>query len=248
VKRIDEINLRRWCNSNHELRSMAVDAVNGRKKCDRFWVYCINLYSIALIEKHTGFRLANSASSRAVADGVTITALSILKGWPKRERLPGSDVFDIFLKVPIKRSKLRCFFFGSDAQTIDAIRARLSVDYRDVVFVGGLAPPFSENGFSDLDEQFVREINNAEPDILFVGLTQPKQEIWLNKNFEALNVPVAACIGAVFDFYAGNKKRAPVFFRLLGLEWCYRLAQDPKKIFDRFKYSLPILIRYLVSR
>ena len=133
-------------------------------------------------------------------------------------------------------------------KTLDAIRARLLRDYGESICVNVLAPPFSVNGLFDKDAEYIEIINSAQPDILFISLTQPKQEIWINKNFDALDVPVAACVGAVFDFYAGNKSRAPYIFRLLGVEWIHRIFEEPRKILNRFWYSIPVYIRYIFSR
>ena len=235
----------RWCDSVGHLRALVKNSIDQRVRADRFWVYCINLYSLGLLERHLDFRVAAlSKSSVAVADGIIITLLAYLKGWPKRQRITGYDIFDTILKTRTI-NQLRCFFFGSDIATLEAIQARLQRDYKDVICVGVLSPPVSKDGLNKEDDNFLKIINDACPDVLFIGLTQPKQEVWIDKHFESLDVPVAVCIGAVFDFFAGNKRRAPVILRMIGLEWMVRIVEDPKKILNRFIYALPVVIRSL---
>lgn len=238
-------NSTRWCGSVNDLTSLVEKSIDGKVRTDRFWLYCINLYSLGLLEKNLSFlKAVSSRSSIAVADGVIVTLLAYLKGTPARQRITGYDVFDTILRTRTK-NQLRCFFFGSDVATLDAIQARLERDYRDVTCVGVISPPVSKDGLNDEDDEFVKMINNARPDVLFIGLTQPKQEVWIDKHFDSLDVPVAACIGAVFDFFAGNKTRAPAILRSLGLEWIVRIIEDPKKISKRFIYALPVVIRSL---
>ena len=245
VSKIYDSNHTRWCDSEGQLEALVADVINKKDRADRFWIYCVNLYSLGLLEKHIAFRSAvASTRSVAVADGVIISVLAYLKRRPVRQRLTGHDVFDTILKTPT-RNQLRCFFFGSEIETLNRIRVRLQRDYSEVICVGVLSPPISSDGLNSKDDEFIRIINDARPDVLFIGLTQPKQEVWINKHFESLDVPVAACIGAVFDFYARTKQRAPLIFRSLGLEWVFRIIEDPRKITNRFIYSVPAVIRYL---
>lgn len=238
---------RRWCSSRTEILEKSLKAIERRTADFRCWFYSINLYSLGLLEKDAMFRHCYSEMAYATADGVVNTFLHYLKGWPRRERIAGADLFEALVSLGTERRELRCFFFGAKTETLAKIQKRINVEHPNVSVVGCISPPFTDSGISDADGSYVEAINAASPDILFVGLTQPKQERWLNANFEDLTVPVAACIGAVFDFYAGNNRRAPIYIRKLGLEWLIRLSQDPSKIAYRFKYALPVLWRLIRS-
>jgi N-acetylglucosaminyldiphosphoundecaprenol N-acetyl-beta-D-mannosaminyltransferase len=199
------------------------------------------------MEKDESFRGCYSGAAYATADGVVNSILHYVKRWPRRERIAGADLFEAILSLGTNDRKLRCFFFGADEATLVNMKQRIRLDYPYVSVVGCISPPYTDTGINDADRSYVEAINVASPDVLFVGLTQPKQERWVHENFSNLNTPVTACIGAVFDFYAGNKVRAPTYIRKLGLEWLVRLVQNPVKIAGRFRYALPVLWRLILS-
>ncbi len=158
------------------------------------------------------------------------------------ERVTGSDIFQSVLGELNKIDGYSVFFLGSTDQTLAAIRARMAVDFPGLRVAGMYSPPFKPAySQSELDEM-VKTINDAKPDVLWVGMTAPKQEKWIFENCARLNVTFAGAIGAVFDFYTGQVKRSHPFFQRMGLEWLPRLIQQPRRLWRRMFISAPIFV------
>jgi N-acetylglucosaminyldiphosphoundecaprenol N-acetyl-beta-D-mannosaminyltransferase len=103
--------------------------------------------------------------------------------------------------------------------------------------------------FDESDNQkMITAVNKAKPDILWVGMTAPKQEKWIYENKDRLNVPFIAAIGAVFDFYAGNKMRSSPFWIDLGLEWLPRFIKEPKRLWERNLKSTPVFLWWILRQ
>jgi N-acetylglucosaminyldiphosphoundecaprenol N-acetyl-beta-D-mannosaminyltransferase len=115
-------------------------------------------------------------------------------------------------------------------------------DFPHIEVCGVYSPPFKEILDDDDDREIIRRVNNAKPDVLWVGMTAPKQEKWIYKNRGSLDVSLAGAIGAVFDFYAGTKNRAPEWVCRLGLEWLPRLLREPRRLFKRNFISSPLFL------
>ena len=111
---------------------------------------------------------------------------------------------------------------------------------------GSYSPPYGPFP-SDENRKIVRMINDVSPDILWVGMTSPKQDKWMYKNFHNLHVPVMIGIGAAFDFVAGTVKRAPLWMQKNGLDWLYRFSQEPKRLWRRYLFGNSIFI-YLIAK
>ncbi|MDH3441819.1 MAG: WecB/TagA/CpsF family glycosyltransferase, partial [Gammaproteobacteria bacterium] len=141
------------------------------------------------------------------------------------------------------------FFLGSTDETLAAICQEMAVQYPNVTVVGTWSPPFKPE-FSDEDNaEMIAAINSAQPDVLWVGLTAPKQEKWIHAHRDALQVTFAGPIGAAFDFFVGNIKRVSPFWQDLGFEWLPRLLQEPRRLWRRSLVSAPrFLVRTLKYR
>lgn len=147
------------------------------------------------------------------------------------ERVPGPDFVDAFLPVAEKEG-FKLFFLGATGQTLEKLKTNCLKKYPFLDIVGLLPPPFGE-----FDEQtnrrLVSAVNQKRPDVLFVGMTAPKQELWLSCNFDQLDVLFAMGVGASFDYLAGNKPRVPKWLGRLGFEWLYRLILEPGRLWRR---------------
>jgi N-acetylglucosaminyldiphosphoundecaprenol N-acetyl-beta-D-mannosaminyltransferase len=118
----------------------------------------------------------------------------------------------------------------------------MSKDYPNIRFAGSYSPPYKDDYDEKELDEMIEIINQAHPDILWVGMTAPKQEKWIYQNLHRLDIRFAAAIGAVFDFYTGRVKRSHPIFQKLGLEWLPRLVQQPKRLWRRTFISAPIFI------
>jgi N-acetylglucosaminyldiphosphoundecaprenol N-acetyl-beta-D-mannosaminyltransferase len=153
-------------------------------------------------------------------------------------RITGSDFFHELMHGLQRRGYGRVFFFGSSPHVLNCIARRIRRDFPNVALCGALSPPYGS--WSDPENRaMLDQINRARPDVLWVGMTAPKQEKWVEANREHLHVPVIASIGAVFDFYAGIYRRAPPWMRRIGCEWLYRLLAEPRRMWRRNVVSAP---------
>jgi N-acetylglucosaminyldiphosphoundecaprenol N-acetyl-beta-D-mannosaminyltransferase len=183
-----------------------------------------NSYGLALKDKR--FETALKNSDILVLDGIGVAFASIFLNGKNIKKIAGQDCFDFFIEKLNKNSG-RCFFFGSSEQTLLKIKTRLAVEYPNVT-AGYYSPPFKDE-FTEGDNKVSRDIiNKFTPDVLFIGLTAPKQEKWAYENKEYLNVPIISTIGNVFDWYAGNSKRPAKIWIKLRLEWFIRIFMRPE--------------------
>lgn len=227
--RIDDITLgRAAANALHMIESRQGQVVFA----------CANPHSIVVAQTDRTFFNALNAASVVVADGVGVSALSRLAGIRLQERITGMDYFTAVCSLLHKRGKGRVFFFGSSQRVLDLIRSRFHHDFPSVTLCGVLSPPFGTWSTED-NAAMIQNINASNPDVLWVGMTAPKQECWVEANRNALNVPVIGSIGAVFDFYAGTYSRAPRWVCWVGLEWAYRLILEPRRLWRRNFVSGP---------
>ena len=210
------------------------------------YLACLNTYSYVTSRKDAEFSASLSAAKWLVPDGAGILLASKLNGGQLGQRLTGDDIFQSLCKAAPENT--RVFFLGSSEETLIKIRRRFKADFPELTMAGTLSPPFKPE-FSKADNTaMLAAINQAQPDILWVGLTAPKQEKWLHKHISALDIRFAAGIGAVFDFYAGNTPRAPLWMQNSGLEWLYRLAKNPRKLAGRYLTSNPIFLGILARQ
>jgi N-acetylglucosaminyldiphosphoundecaprenol N-acetyl-beta-D-mannosaminyltransferase len=164
-----------------------------------------------------------------------------------RERVTGSDIFRELHKR-LNETSGSVFFLGASEETLQSIQARMNHENPNVRIVGSYAPPFKA-AFSEHDtEAMVSAINAASPDVLWVGMTSPKQDLWLHANRERLNAKFAAGVGAVFDFYSGRIRRAPSLLQLMGLEWLQRLLQEPRRLWRRNFISTPVFVWRVIQQ
>ena len=197
----------------------------------------LNTNSLLVLDKDKVFKEAIIKSNWIIPDGYGTVFACKLLGVNIKERIAGSDIFkDLNYKLN-KKKKYKYFFFGSTNKTLKLISKRMKLNYPNIKITGYLSPPFKSTFTKTENNKIIRYINNKKPDVLWVGLTQPKQEKWVYENYSKLNVKFVGTIGAVFDFYSGQVKRAPIIMQTLGLEWFYRICQDPTRLLARYLTS-----------
>lgn len=134
-----------------------------------------------------------------------------------------------------------CFFLGASPQTLEKIKERAAKEYPNVV-VSVYSPPYKAVFATEDNQKMINEVNKVQPDVLFVGMTAPKQEKWVHTHQEKLDSLMICSIGAVFDFYAGTVIRPSKFWIDLKLEWLIRFLKEPKRLFRRNFISTPIFL------
>ena len=168
------------------------------------------------------------------ADGMPIVALSRLLRQPLPERVTGADMVPAILRRCAEEG-LSVYVLGGDRDAVEEAFGKLGVESCGLR-VAGIDPAFVK-----LDEpqpEIVERINAAKPDILFVALGNPKQELWMGRNKAKLDVGAMIGVGGTFNFLAGRVKRAPRWMQKSGLEWVYRIVQEPGRLWRRYAYGL----------
>lgn len=210
------------------------------------WLACLNPHSYVVALRSPRFEAALRDADWLVADGVGIVLASRLAGGAIRSRVTGSDVFFGVHSHLNEAGGGRVFFLGSTEEALSLIRERMAVDYPRVQVVGTYSPPYKPEYSEAEIGAMVDAVNATRPDVLWVGMTAPKQELWIHRVRDRLDVRFAAAIGAVFDFYAGQVKRSPLIFQSLGLEWLPRLLQEPRRLWRRMFVSAPIFLWHVI--
>lgn len=197
---------------------------------------CANSNAMNVARSDDVFRDALLDAEHLVADGVGISIVACLANKNVGPRIIGQQYYEAVMDKIQLGGGGRIFYFGSSELVLARIRQRFSHEYPELNLCGTISPPFGEWS-KEQNEEFIEEINAARPDILWVGMTAPKQEKWVYENRRSLKVPVIGNVGAVFDFFAGTVKPAPNWIRKCGLEAIFRLAVEPKRLWRRVLVS-----------
>ena len=215
---------------------------SGSKGC---YVACANPHSLVVANEDECFMKALKEADMLLPDGAGIVLASKLLKCGLHERVAGFEFFTGFTQRTKTNSQLRYFFLGSTEYVLERIVERIRLAEPQVYVCGSYSPPYKEE-FSDDDVNcMIEAINAAKPDVLWVGMTAPKQEKWIYAHKDRVDVRMIGAIGAVFDFYAGTRKRAPAWVCRLGLEWLPRLVREPRRLFRRNFISTPLFLGML---
>ena len=201
----------------------------------------INAHSYNTAQEDEAFAEALSKGDYLIPDGVSIVkACRWLKAKSQpKERIAGWDLLAFEMrrlndKGKMTNEKLRVMFLGSSEEVLALIRERAAVDYPHLDIIT-YSPPFKPE-FSDEDDQtMIGAVNRADPDLLWISMTAPKQEKWAYLHWDELNIHChCGTVGAVFEFYAGTQKRAPLSWQRNSLEWLHRLIMEPRRMWRRY--------------
>lgn len=207
------------------------------RRTGAFIFACANPHCLVVAQKDDEYRRALEGASVVVADGVGCLWAARLTGAAIGPRITGTDFF-LAMMGALNTNGGRAFFFGSRPEVLAKLTERCAREFPRVS-VGTLSPPFG-NWPDEANREMIQCIRDFRADVLWVGMTAPKQEKWAAVNSSDLRVPVIGSIGAVFDYYAGFTRRAPQWICDLGLEWLYRLPQEPRRLWRRTFVSAPL--------
>lgn len=202
----------------------------------------INAHSYNTAQNDQLFADSLSKCDVLLADGVSILMACRWFGLCKvKQRCTGWDLFIVEMrKLNEKGGKV--MFMGSSEKVLALIKQKAAFEYPKLEVVT-YSPPFKPEFSDDDNDAIVEAINEADPDLLWIGMTAPKQEKWAYSNWDRLNIHChTGSIGAVFDFFAGTFPRAPFLLQKFGLEWLYRLIINPKKMWRRYIIGNPLFV------
>lgn len=196
----------------------------------------INAHSYNTAQKDAQFAEALMNGDALIPDGASIVKACRwinAKSQPT-ERIAGWDLFELEMKRLNEKGGGKCFFMGSSEKVLSLIKQRAKIEYPNIV-VEGYSPPYKPEFSEEDNRAIIDAINQANPDLAWIGMTAPKQEKWTYSHWHELDIHChVGTIGAVFDFFAGTVERAPVWWQEHSLEWLYRLIKEPKRMWRRY--------------
>ena len=213
----------------------STDSIDLQKKS---LIVTLNAHSYRLMQLDPKFKESINASNYVLTDGIAMVHYLKTQGIDV-PKISGSELF-FYQMERMNKAAGKVFFLGSTELILSNIIHQAKLEFPHVE-LEVYSPPFKES-FSEIDNQkMIKAVNDFKPDVLFIGMTAPKQEKWAYQHFHQLNATHICCIGAVFTFYAGIIKRPPKWLINLGLEWLGRLIKEPKRMWRRYLISSPVI-------
>jgi N-acetylglucosaminyldiphosphoundecaprenol N-acetyl-beta-D-mannosaminyltransferase len=191
------------------------------------------------------FRRIHNRAGMVTPDGMPLVRLAQWRHGGQVDRVYGPDLLIAACAHSVARG-YRHFFFGGAPGVAETLAKRLQARFPGLQIAGTHTPPFRPTTPAE-DDEIQRMINRSRADFVWVGLSTPKQEHWMAKFRPRLDAPILVGIGAAFDFHSGNKAQAPKLVQRSGLEWLFRLATEPKRLWPRYRRVIPQFL-YLLAR
>jgi N-acetylglucosaminyldiphosphoundecaprenol N-acetyl-beta-D-mannosaminyltransferase len=216
----------------------AIDAQQGG------YIACTCTHGIVEAERDERMRVILNHSLMTLPDGMPTVWMGRLRGAAVK-RVTAPDFMTAVIEDPRARA-VRHYFYGASPATVTRIAARAgAVAGRDAV-VGSYSPPVRPAGVIE-DAEVIARIAEAKPDVIWVGLGLPKQEYWMEQHRRYFPKAVLVGVGAAFDWYAGDKPRAPLWMQSLGLEWLHRVATEPARLWPRYRAVVPLALAVMAK-
>ena len=218
-----------------------------RERGERGYVVLANPHSVMLCQRDPAMRMATEGAGLTLPDGVGIILAAKLLRYPQRGRVAGPTLL-LRLCDWGRQHGYRHYFYGGWQGVAESLASRLRDEFPGLHVAGTHSPPF-RTVTEEEDAALIEKINLARPDIVWVGLGAPKQEKWMAAHVGRVEAAAMIGVGAAFDFHSGNVRWAPPWVRWLGLEWLFRLACEPRRMWRRYLLDSPhFLLRVLMQR
>lgn len=196
------------------------------------YIAVTGMHGITEAQHNRQFKCILESADLVVPDGMPLVWLGRRRGLPLRRRVYGPELMAAFCADGLTHG-VRHFLYGGGAEVADRVAIALRERFPGIQIAGALSPPF-RSLTAEEDSAHVSAINGSKADVVWVSLSEIKQDTWMFEHRGRLNVPVLVGIGATFDFVAGLKKQAPVWMRESGFEWLFRLLQEPRRLWRRY--------------
>lgn len=196
------------------------------------YVSVCNVHTVMECQKEPAMRKAVNEAGLATPDGMPLVWLGRWKSQAKVSRVYGPDLMLALCELSVEHGYSHYFYGGAEGVP-QLLAARLQNRFPELKIAGAYSPPFRPLTAAK-EAQIVAQINQAAPDIVWVGLGTPKQDLWMAAHREQLTAPVLIGVGAAFDFHTGRIPQAPRWMQRVGLEWLFRLWQEPRRLWYRY--------------
>lgn len=222
----------------------AIDAAVEHR--DRIFICCAPASSLVFARRDRELETAYENAAIVTPDGKGVVLAARLLGERLEDRVYGPDLMTAHCRRAEQSGQRIWLLGGFDEYALADLRDTLAMRYPQLQIVGSHSPP--HRPLNDEEKRaLVSQVNSDAPDIVWVGLGSPKQEIWMDEFRPMLEAPVLCGVGAAFDFATGRVAQAPRWIQRVGMEWLYRLVRDPKRLFGRYLKTLPAFV-LLVAR
>lgn len=213
---------------------------------ERRYVCVANVHSVMESYRDPALREVMNGSGLTTPDGMPLVWLLKRAGHRSATRVYGPDLMLDVCGASVA-AKHRHFFLGGAPGVAETMADRLGARFPGLEVAGMLSPPYRRLTVEE-DEALVRTVNEANADIVWVGLGAPKQELWMAEHRDRLDAAVLVGVGAAFDFHAGAVRQAPAYLQRAGLEWAYRLLKEPRRLWYRYLVYNPWFVLLVVRR
>lgn len=211
----------------------ACDAIFNRVALKQRAYICVAPVSTVVdARKDKEYRDVVNAAMMTVPDGMPIVWLGKKQFGSQVERTCGPDLMLALCKQS-QAKNIRHFLFGSTQEVLNRLESNLKERFPQLIICGKISPKFTQQA-QELSEEEKAQINDAQPDIIWVGLGSPKQDFWMAKNRQYLKAPILIGVGAAFDIHAGLKSLGPTWMQNMGLAWLFRLCSEPRRLWKRY--------------
>jgi N-acetylglucosaminyldiphosphoundecaprenol N-acetyl-beta-D-mannosaminyltransferase len=198
------------------------------------YVCLCNVHSVVTASRDTAFRGVINAADLAAPDGMPVAWSLRWMGFRGQQRIGGPDLMWRYC-ARAEANGQSIFLFGASEATLGRLQTALRRNFPRLRFAGAMSPPFRDMSAEETDDVVAR-LNASGANVVFVGLGCPKQEFWMARHRARIRA-VLVGVGAAFDYHAGTLPRAPLWMQQIGLEWLYRLAKEPRRLWRRYLAS-----------
>lgn len=217
----------------------AMDALDEMVHTDtRGYVCAVSVHAVMVAQDDPEMAAALRGSTLTVPDGMPLVWACNMVGEDLRDRVYGPELMARYCRRCAERHYRVWLYGGRSQRALVQLADRMRRRYPGIEIVGGYAPPFLTHTEEE-EAELAAMINRDRPDVLWCGVGVPKQEKWMARMRPRLDVPVMVAVGAAFDFLAGRVSQAPNWMQERGLEWTYRIAQEPRRLLPRYVYYNP---------
>jgi N-acetylglucosaminyldiphosphoundecaprenol N-acetyl-beta-D-mannosaminyltransferase len=220
----------------------AMDVMDGMiARRERGYVCATAVHAVMVGQGDEEMRDALQGSTLTVPDGMPLVWAANLLGEKLDDRVYGPELMLRYCERSRDRGHRVFLYGGRDQGSLAQLALNLRLKFPEIQIVGGYSPPFRPLT-EDEDNSIAEQINAQSPDVVWVGIGVPKQEKWMARMRDRLEAPVLAAVGAAFDFHAGRVSMAPQWMQDRGLEWTYRIAQEPRRLLPRYLIHNPSFV------
>ena len=212
---------------------------------EQHYVCVTGVHGVMESQRDEQLKQIHNRAGMVTPDGMPLVWLSQLKGFHWVARVYGPDLMLAVCRESVGKG-YRHYFYGGAEGVPEKLATRLTRRFPGLEIAGMYSPPYRPLTAEE-DSRVIHAINDTNPDIVWVGLSTPMQEYWMHEHLGRISAPVMAGVGAAFDFHAGIKKQAPRWMQRAGLEWCFRLVSEPRRLWRRYLINNPWFLWLIVA-